>query len=131
MTVCSWSPSCCWNGTTSSILSAAYWLRGLPLLSRIVLPLGLRTIACLRRVLSRTKPASQVHGTDMGLAIGKAVVEAHGGPLGGTTQLGHRSGFYFSLRPAGPGGRPGVGEECNERVYGLGSGSPPAPTVIF
>src|SRR5258708_32783173 len=98
MTVCSWSPSCCWNGTTSSILSAAYWLRGLPLVSRIVLPLGLRTIACLRRVLSRTKPASQVHGTDMGLAIGKAGVEAHGGGAGVDSRLGHRVRLSFWFR---------------------------------
>jgi two-component system, OmpR family, sensor histidine kinase KdpD len=42
----------------------------------------------------------QVHGTGMGLAICKAIVEAHGGRLGVTSQLGHGSVFYFSL-PAG------------------------------
>jgi two-component system, OmpR family, sensor histidine kinase KdpD len=39
----------------------------------------------------------QVHGTGMGLAICKAIVEAHGGKLGLTSQLGHGSVFYFSL----------------------------------
>src|ERR1700724_1869693 len=39
----------------------------------------------------------QVHGTGMGLAICKAIVEAHGGRLGLTSPLGHGSVFYFSL----------------------------------
>ena len=39
----------------------------------------------------------QVHGTGMGLAICKAIVEVHGGRLGLTSQLGHGSVFYFSL----------------------------------
>ena len=39
----------------------------------------------------------QVHGTGMGLAICKAIVEAHGGRLGLTSQLGHGSVFYFTL----------------------------------
>ncbi len=39
----------------------------------------------------------QVHGTGMGLAICGAIVEAHSGRLGVTSQLGHGSGFYFSL----------------------------------
>ena len=39
----------------------------------------------------------QVHGTGMGLAICKAIVQAHGGHLGVTSQLGHGSVFYFSL----------------------------------
>ncbi|MFI5103030.1 MAG: DUF4118 domain-containing protein [Terriglobales bacterium] len=39
----------------------------------------------------------QVHGTGMGLAICKAIVEAHGGHLGVTSQLGHGSVFYFGL----------------------------------
>src|SRR5208283_5196108 len=38
----------------------------------------------------------QVHGTGMGLAICKAIVEAHNGRLGVTSQLGHGSVFYFS-----------------------------------
>ncbi|MGA8541598.1 MAG: DUF4118 domain-containing protein [Terriglobales bacterium] len=39
----------------------------------------------------------QVHGTGMGLAICKAIVEAHGGRLGVTSQLGHGSVFYFNM----------------------------------
>ena len=39
----------------------------------------------------------QVQGTGMGLAIAKAIVEAHGGQLGVTSQLGHGSVFYFTL----------------------------------
>jgi two-component system sensor histidine kinase KdpD len=39
----------------------------------------------------------QVHGTGMGLAISKAIVEAHGGHIGVTSQLGHGTVFYFSL----------------------------------
>ena len=39
----------------------------------------------------------QVHGTGMGLAICKAIVEAHGGRIGLTSQLGHGSVFYFTL----------------------------------
>jgi len=39
----------------------------------------------------------QISGTGMGLAICKAIVEAHGGKLGLTSQLGHGSVFYFSL----------------------------------
>jgi two-component system sensor histidine kinase KdpD len=39
----------------------------------------------------------QVHGTGMGLAICKAIIEAHGGRIGVTSQLGHGSVFYFSL----------------------------------
>ncbi len=39
----------------------------------------------------------QVHGTGMGLAICKAIVEAHGGRLGLTSQLGHGSVFYFTV----------------------------------
>ncbi len=38
-----------------------------------------------------------VHGTGMGLAICKAIIEAHGGRIGVTSQLGHGSVFYFEL----------------------------------
>ncbi len=38
-----------------------------------------------------------VHGTGMGLAIVKAIVEAHGGTVAVTSQLGHGSVFYFSI----------------------------------
>jgi two-component system sensor histidine kinase KdpD len=39
----------------------------------------------------------RVQGTGMGLAIAKAIVEAHGGRIDVTSQLGHGSVFYFSL----------------------------------
>jgi two-component system sensor histidine kinase KdpD len=38
-----------------------------------------------------------IQGTGMGLAIVKAIVEAHGGAVGVTSQLGHGSVFYFWL----------------------------------
>ena len=38
-----------------------------------------------------------VQGTGMGLAIAKAVVEAHGGTIHVTSQLGHGSVFSFAL----------------------------------
>lgn len=38
-----------------------------------------------------------VRGTGMGLPIAKAIVEAHGGSIGVTSQLGHGSVFSFSL----------------------------------
>ena len=39
----------------------------------------------------------QVQGTGMGLAIAKAIIEAHGGRIGVTSQLGRGSVFYFSV----------------------------------
>ena len=39
----------------------------------------------------------QVQGTGMGLAIAKAILEAHGGEIGVTSQLGHGSVFYFTV----------------------------------
>lgn len=38
-----------------------------------------------------------IHGTGMGLAIVKAIVEAHGGKVGVTSQLGHGSVFSFTV----------------------------------
>ena len=37
------------------------------------------------------------HGTGMGLAIGKVIVEAHGGTIEVVSQLGSGSVFSFSL----------------------------------
>jgi two-component system sensor histidine kinase KdpD len=39
----------------------------------------------------------RVQGTGMGLAIAKAIVEAHGGSIGVTSQLGSGSVFYFTV----------------------------------
>jgi two-component system sensor histidine kinase KdpD len=44
----------------------------------------------------------RVQGTGMGLAIVKAIVEAHGGRIEVTSQLGHGSVFSFDLPVAGP-----------------------------
>jgi two-component system sensor histidine kinase KdpD len=38
-----------------------------------------------------------VEGTGMGLPIAKAIVEAHGGTMSLTSQLGHGSVFSFTL----------------------------------
>jgi two-component system sensor histidine kinase KdpD len=40
---------------------------------------------------------SAIQGTGMGLAIAKAIVDAHGGNIGVTSQLGRGSVFYFDL----------------------------------
>jgi two-component system sensor histidine kinase KdpD len=40
---------------------------------------------------------SRSQGTGMGLAIAKAIVEAHEGSIGVTSQLGHGSVFHFAL----------------------------------
>jgi two-component system, OmpR family, sensor histidine kinase KdpD len=40
---------------------------------------------------------SHSHGTGMGLAIAKAIVEAHGGTIGASSQLGHGSVFSVSI----------------------------------
>jgi two-component system sensor histidine kinase KdpD len=45
----------------------------------------------------RGRTQRAVHGTGMGLAIVKAIVEAHGGRVGLTSQLQHGSVFCFSL----------------------------------
>jgi two-component system sensor histidine kinase KdpD len=39
----------------------------------------------------------RVQGTGMGLAIAKAIVEAHGGAIGVTSQMGSGSVFYFTV----------------------------------
>jgi two-component system, OmpR family, sensor histidine kinase KdpD len=38
-----------------------------------------------------------IQGTGMGLAIAKAIIEAHRGTIGVISQLGHGSVFYFTL----------------------------------
>ena len=44
----------------------------------------------------------RVSGTGMGLAICRAIVTAHGGTIGVTSQLGHGSVFTFTLPIARP-----------------------------
>jgi two-component system, OmpR family, sensor histidine kinase KdpD len=39
----------------------------------------------------------RISGTGMGLAISRAIVNAHGGAIGVTSQLGHGSVFTFTL----------------------------------
>jgi two-component system sensor histidine kinase KdpD len=48
---------------------------------------------------SQRDPAqrNRVGGTGMGLAIARAIVTAHGGSIGLTSQLGHGSVFTFTL----------------------------------
>jgi two-component system, OmpR family, sensor histidine kinase KdpD len=45
----------------------------------------------------RGRGQRSVYGTGMGLAIVKAIIEAHHGKVGVTSQLGHGSVFYFTL----------------------------------
>jgi two-component system, OmpR family, sensor histidine kinase KdpD len=45
----------------------------------------------------RGRGQRSVQGTGMGLAIVKAIVEAHGGTVGVTSQLGHGSVFSFTI----------------------------------
>ena len=40
---------------------------------------------------------NRVSGTGMGLAISRAIVQAHGGTIGVTSQIGHGSVFTFTL----------------------------------
>lgn len=47
---------------------------------------------------ARTR-AGQVNGTGMGLAISKAIIDAHGGTMSVTSQLGHGSVFTFTIPP--------------------------------
>jgi len=53
---------------------------------------------------SQRDPAqrNRVGGTGMGLAIARAIVTAHGGAIGVTSQLGHGSVFTFTLPIARP-----------------------------
>jgi two-component system sensor histidine kinase KdpD len=41
---------------------------------------------------------TSIHGTGMGLAIAKAIIDLHGGTIGVQSQMGRGSVFYFSLR---------------------------------
>jgi len=45
---------------------------------------------------------NRIGGTGMGLAIARSIVNAHGGSIGVTSQLGHGSVFTFTLRIARP-----------------------------
>ncbi len=60
--------------------------------------------------------AGQVTGTGMGLAISKAIIEAHGGTLSVTSQLGQGSVFTFTL-PVDAGGE--HARRPPERVLGV------------
>jgi len=46
-------------------------------------------------------PGQKTSGTGMGLAISRAIIEAHGGTLSVTSQLGEGSVFSFTLPVAG------------------------------
>lgn len=55
-------------------------------------------VASLRRKESRGRDQrGRGQDTGMGRAICKAVIEARGGTIGVTSQVGHGSVFYFSL----------------------------------
>ena len=56
-----------------------------------------QTLVFERFYRSRTASSSAT-GTGMGLAISKAIVEAHGGTMRLTSQIGHGSVFTFTLR---------------------------------
>jgi two-component system sensor histidine kinase KdpD len=45
----------------------------------------------------RGRGQRSVQGTGMGLAIARAIIEAHGGTIGVTSQLGHGSVFWFTV----------------------------------
>ena len=45
---------------------------------------------------------ARVAGTGMGLAICRAIVDAHGGTINVTSQLGHGSVFTFTLPTVKP-----------------------------
>jgi two-component system sensor histidine kinase KdpD len=51
---------------------------------------------------SNRNPAQRVPGTGMGLAIARAIVNAHGGAISVTSQQGHGSVFTFTLPAARP-----------------------------
>jgi two-component system sensor histidine kinase KdpD len=57
---------------------------------------------------------NRVAGTGMGLAISKAIVNAHGGTITVTSQLGHGTVFTFTVPAAVPGER--VSEPAAQQV---------------
>jgi two-component system, OmpR family, sensor histidine kinase KdpD len=58
---------------------------------------GLDQALIFQRFYRGNDRRSTVHGTGMGLAIAKAIVEAHGGTIAVTSQLGRGSVFQFTL----------------------------------